>query len=77
MAETSVKKYSLADIASHNTNQKAWIVIHNNIYDVTEFLNEVKMNILYYTRSMYLHMHFGLDKYGFCHELIENCDVFS
>lgn len=42
MADSSVKKYSLAEIAERNTNQEAWIVIHNNIYNVTEFLNEVR-----------------------------------
>jgi len=39
MAENT-KLYSLAEIASHNTNKSTWLVIHNNIYDVTEFLNE-------------------------------------
>lgn len=34
------KLFSLADVASHNTNKSTWIVIHNNVYDVTEFLNE-------------------------------------
>ncbi|KAJ8934391.1 hypothetical protein NQ314_013432, partial [Rhamnusium bicolor] len=33
-------QYSLADIKKHNDNRSTWIVIHNNIYDVTEFLNE-------------------------------------
>lgn len=40
MAE--IKKYSLAQVATRNTNQDAWIVVHNNIYNVTEFLNEVR-----------------------------------
>jgi len=40
MTEASYKTYSLAEIASYNTSQKAWVVIHNNIYDVTAFLNE-------------------------------------
>jgi len=39
-SETSVKTYSLAEIAAHNSNQSTWVVIHNNIYDVTKFLNE-------------------------------------
>ncbi|XP_031639588.1 cytochrome b5 [Contarinia nasturtii] len=39
-SETTVKTYSLAEIAKHNSNQTTWIVIHNNIYDVTKFLNE-------------------------------------
>lgn len=37
---SEVKTYSLAEIKAHNTNKSTWIVIHNNIYDVTEFLNE-------------------------------------
>lgn len=40
-SETSVKTYSLEEISKHNSNQSSWIVIHNNIYDVTKFLNEV------------------------------------
>ncbi|EEZ98523.1 cytochrome b5 [Tribolium castaneum] len=33
-------QYSFADVKKHNDNQSTWIVIHNNVYDVTEFLNE-------------------------------------
>lgn len=36
------KQYTLAEVATHNSNKSVWFVIHNNIYDVTEFLNEVK-----------------------------------
>lgn len=36
----SVKKYTLAEVKSHNDSKSNWIVIHNNVYDVTEFLNE-------------------------------------
>lgn len=35
-----VKLYSLAEVKSHNTNKSTWLVIHNNVYDVTAFLNE-------------------------------------
>lgn len=37
------KQYTLAEVATHNSNKSVWFVIHNNIYDVTEFLNEVKI----------------------------------
>jgi len=40
MTESSEKTYSLAEIATHNSSSSSWIVIHNNIYDVTAFLNE-------------------------------------
>lgn len=46
-SETSVKTYSLADVAKHNTNQSAWIIVHNNIYDLTGFLNEVRINVFF------------------------------
>lgn len=42
MSEAATTKlYTLAEVAKHNTNKSVWLVIHNNIYDVTEFLNEV------------------------------------
>ncbi|XP_063908761.1 cytochrome b5 [Zophobas morio] len=36
----STKQYSLEEVKKHNDNQSTWIVIHNNVYDVTVFLNE-------------------------------------
>lgn len=46
MTDTSVKTYSLAEVAKHNSNQSTWIIIHNNIYDLTTFLNEVRVKYL-------------------------------
>jgi hypothetical protein len=44
MAEGSeTKLYSLAQVAENNNNKKTWIVIHNSVYDVTLFLNEVSI----------------------------------
>lgn len=42
MSEPEAKTYSLAEVAKHNSNQSTWIIIHNNIYDLTAFLNEVR-----------------------------------
>lgn len=39
MSET--KQFTLAEVKEHITNKSAYFVIHNNVYDVTEFLNEV------------------------------------
>ncbi|CAH1173567.1 unnamed protein product [Phaedon cochleariae] len=33
-------QYSFSDVKAHNDNKSTWIVIHNNVYDVTSFLNE-------------------------------------
>ncbi|KAG5671071.1 hypothetical protein PVAND_001285 [Polypedilum vanderplanki] len=38
MSET--KLFSLKDIATKNSNKGAYLVIHNDVYDVTNFLNE-------------------------------------
>lgn len=48
-SESSVKTYALAEIAKHNSNNSSWIVIHNNIYDVTAFLNEVRMKMILFS----------------------------
>ncbi|XP_055921813.1 cytochrome b5 [Eupeodes corollae] len=36
----SAKLFTRAEVTKHNTNKDCWLVIHNNIYDVTAFLNE-------------------------------------
>jgi len=42
MAETSeeLKKYTLQEVAEHNEKKSVWVLIHDNIYDVTKFLEE-------------------------------------
>lgn len=34
------KQYTLEEVKKHNDNKSSWIVIHNNVYDVTKFLND-------------------------------------
>ncbi|EDW71968.1 uncharacterized protein Dwil_GK10686 [Drosophila willistoni] len=40
MSADEQKTYTRAEVAKHNSNKDTWLLIHNNIYDVTEFLNE-------------------------------------
>lgn len=35
------RQISLDEVKKHNKNDSVWLVIHNNVYDVTAFLNEV------------------------------------
>lgn len=35
------KTYTLAEVAEHNEKKSVWIVIHDCVYDVTPFLDEV------------------------------------
>lgn len=41
MPESNVKIIPLTDVATHNDKKSAWIVIHDKVYDVTKFLEEV------------------------------------
>ncbi|CAB3400833.1 unnamed protein product [Caenorhabditis bovis] len=36
----SLKQFSTKEVAEHNTNRSAWIIIGNKVYDVTKFLDE-------------------------------------
>ncbi|KAK9885989.1 hypothetical protein WA026_014775 [Henosepilachna vigintioctopunctata] len=40
MSESEVKQYSFSEVKKHCDNKSAWIVVQNNIYDITSFLNE-------------------------------------
>lgn len=37
----SVKKFTMAEVKEHNTATDLWTVIHDRVYDVTKFQNEV------------------------------------
>ncbi len=43
MSEKEVKYISLAEIKEHNDGKSTWLVIHDKVYDVTSFLEEVRM----------------------------------
>lgn len=41
--EDTVKYFKRSDVEKNRDSQSAYIIIHNNVYDVTEFLNEVSL----------------------------------
>jgi len=39
--------YRLEEVKKHRSAKSAWIIVHNKVYDVTKFLNEVSSTIAY------------------------------
>lgn len=39
----TVKKFTMAEVKEHNTATDLWTVIHDKVYDVTKFQNEVSV----------------------------------
>ena len=44
--QKELKKYSWEEVAQHNTADSLWVVIHGEVYDITEFLKEVDQGIV-------------------------------
>lgn len=42
--EDGVKYYTLEDIRVHNMSNDTWLIIHDKVYDITIFLEEVRNN---------------------------------
>merc|ERR1711916_2081 len=38
--ETTLKEYTLADVQAHNTEKDCWVILHGEVYDVTDFLQD-------------------------------------
>lgn len=41
-ANTATTIYTLDDISKHNTKNDMWMTIHDKVYDISEFVLEVK-----------------------------------
>jgi len=40
-ADANETVYTYAELSQHKDTSSAWLVIHDNVYDVTKFLEEV------------------------------------
>lgn len=36
-----MQKFTRLEVVNHNSNNSAWMIIENKVYDVTKFLDEV------------------------------------
>lgn len=41
-ADSDVTYYTLEEVKTHNTTTDAWLIIHDKVYNVTSFLQEVR-----------------------------------
>ena len=39
--QKELPKYTWEEVAKHRTAESVWLVIHNKVYDVTKFMEEV------------------------------------
>ena len=42
---SSQKVIRLSEIKEHNNSKSIWIIVHDKVYDVTKFLDEVSLAI--------------------------------
>lgn len=47
------KEYSLAEVQKHKTAESLWLVIHNLVYDVTKFMDEVCYSLVFFYQMYY------------------------
>lgn len=40
-----MKEYTLAEVATHNTREDLFLVIHDEVYEVSKFVTEVSFTI--------------------------------
>ena len=43
-SEKSQPTYSLEEVAEHNSSESLWLAIDGKVYDVTEFMEEVRLH---------------------------------
>ena len=46
--ERTLPKYSWDEVAKHNGPESLWLVIHDKVYDVTKFMEEVSSSVCVY-----------------------------
>lgn len=59
-----VQELSFEEIKKHNDRNSTWLVINNDVYDVTEFLNEVsQVQNVFHCLSVSVLCHLNKDPY--------------
>lgn len=43
---SELRKISWEEVAEHNSSESLWLVVHDKVYDVTKFMEEVFVTLL-------------------------------
>lgn len=41
-----MKEFTVAEVAAHNTREDLYMIIHDEVYEISKFVTEVRFNIL-------------------------------
>ena len=41
---TETKIFRIEEVKIHNSVKSSWVIIHNKVYDITKFLEDVSFN---------------------------------
>lgn len=48
------KTITLDEVSWHDTPGDCWIIVYDRVYDITDFLDEVRVDLLWHTRGALL-----------------------
>ena len=51
MSSDDKKVFTLEEINKHNDGRSCWVIIHDKVYDVTAFLEEVSFSFILYFKG--------------------------
>lgn len=44
---TETKIFRIEEVKKHNSVKSSWVIIHNKVYDITKFLEDVSFILIY------------------------------
>lgn len=57
---SQLRRLTRAEVKEHNNSRSAWVIIDDNVYDVTKFLDEVYtfyQNLETFINNMYMNVY--------------------
>ena len=74
--EESLAKFTWEEIAEHRSAESLWVVVHDKVYDITKFMDEVLAQSIATIRSNILCVTLSANPYE-CHILASHMPLFA